>query len=1150
MSQQLFKKGANGKYSNVNPKSWTEAIKDKNTGQNLVEILQGFNMYFLSYTGDKESTRCLVPNLLRKKGLWITYVDYDGLVYTEWYAANSIKDDSWENSSNWRDGSNMLVGDISISSNGNWVINGVETNHKATGERGYTPILRVGDNNKLQASYDGGYTFSDISQNSVFTQFAIIGNKLNISDDLGKTWKPISEYIASWFRVKDNKLEISRDNTTWSPISEPIASWFRWEATEADSQANNLGRLQISRDNRTWDTLSGDIIKNLHISKYIGADDILPTTGISEGTIYAKGPTYAEDDTLNENPIYRLWVYAWKNDVLAWVDNGEFTSIAAGIVQETGNSETELMSQKAITEEIGSRISVNQVDYKSLVNMYDASKQTASTISPHYYFEGVPYEDTKYDNIYNATDFFEVTPKTLYSIALIPAFGEAVLPWFNSEQGIFFYDKDKKYISKTSEATFTTPSRARYARFNYDISVGITLKRLNERCVMVVGDSIPTSYIPYNESVFGINMNETIKDIDSINTFVKGADNELYGESLNLYDASLQTADTIDPRYYFNGKPYTSTEYDNSYNATALFELKPNTEYSLGLVPEYGILAKPWGDTSEGIFFYDENGTYISKASSITFVTPEKTKYARFNYNISLGLSLKRLNERCMIVYGNQLPTEYSSYFKVSLKSRIENLEERTTVVEKATEGLVYQSINLYDNSIQTPDTISPHYYYNGYPYSTDQFDSKYYATAMFGIEANTQYSLGLVPKYGTLVKPWGDTEQGIFFYDSDGNYISKTSSSSFVTPPKSAFARFNVSIDYGITLNRLNSMCMLVKGDSLPTEYTPFYNYTIKEKVEDIEHNIGNLSSSTSKNTYFRVKEDEIELYQKGGNNTDYAIILKRKGGNELFDFYRFLKYNNTNTNIETDINKYTLLTATGTDWHAPFKLKADNNGDGDNKNSDGEFNDYFTGGNHQYNNGGSGSVSTAQSIALKFYVDGREVVNGDEGYANIVIMKWSNQIQGQNTTKLDGSGRYILQENHELLFDGYSFKSYVELIPLEDIHISTWYGFQAVYSNLFNELRYIDSSNRMKVSLPSSSVCNSFKECRGMKLTGDILSLEMSVDNTFDLGKRDYNNNGYAAFSETYGKVYFGIISSSECGMKSGEMYALRGEYRFVID
>lgn len=32
MSQQLVKKGANGRIVNVNPRSWIEAIKDKNTG--------------------------------------------------------------------------------------------------------------------------------------------------------------------------------------------------------------------------------------------------------------------------------------------------------------------------------------------------------------------------------------------------------------------------------------------------------------------------------------------------------------------------------------------------------------------------------------------------------------------------------------------------------------------------------------------------------------------------------------------------------------------------------------------------------------------------------------------------------------------------------------------------------------------------------------------------------------------------------------------------------------------------------------------------------------------------------------------------------------------------------------------------------------
>ena len=78
----------------------------------------------------------------------------------------------------------------------------------------------------------------------------------------------------------------------------------------------------------------------------------MPTSGIAEGTIYAKGPTYAVDDTNNDNPIYRLWVYAWKGNTLAWQDNGEFTSIAAGIVQETGDNENAVMSQKATSEAI------------------------------------------------------------------------------------------------------------------------------------------------------------------------------------------------------------------------------------------------------------------------------------------------------------------------------------------------------------------------------------------------------------------------------------------------------------------------------------------------------------------------------------------------------------------------------------------------------------------------------------------------------------------------------------------------------------------------------------------------------------------------------------------------------------------------------
>lgn len=319
MSQQLVKKDSDGRYSNVMPNSWIEAIKDKSTGQTLVEILQGFNMYFLSYNGNTSATRCSVPKILRKKGLWITYVKYDGNVYTEWYAANEIDDKSWGDNSNWRIGNNTLVGDITISANGNWVINGTETAFKAVGEKGNTPLIRVA-NNRLQVSYDLGNTYRNVTENPVYTQFRNYNNKIQVSTDLG---------------------------ATWVDASDEIAAYFRWQVTTKDTQANNVGRLQISRDNKTWTNLSNDIINNLHISKYIGANEPLPTSGIAEGTIYAKGPTYAVEDTSNSNPIYRLWVYAWKGNTLAWQDNGEFTSIAAGIVQETGSNENAVMSQKA-----------------------------------------------------------------------------------------------------------------------------------------------------------------------------------------------------------------------------------------------------------------------------------------------------------------------------------------------------------------------------------------------------------------------------------------------------------------------------------------------------------------------------------------------------------------------------------------------------------------------------------------------------------------------------------------------------------------------------------------------------------------------------------------------------------------------------------
>lgn len=322
--QQLIKKNSQeGRYEDIFPKTFIDAVIDKGSQESLTDILSGFNMYFLSYNGSKESTRLQVPMSIRKMGLWITYVLFDKTVVTEWYADELIDDTNWGIDSNWRVGSNMLVGDISISADGFWVINGVVTTTKAQGEQGITPILRVGSNNHLQVSYSNGTTYIDVSPNPVFTQFRVANNKLEQSLDLGATWSVVSDYIAAW---------------------------FRFTGTTGSSQADNVGKIQISRDNgATWSDLSGEFTNSLHIKGYVATVGALPSSAV-QGDIYGVGPTYDPSDTEHTNPIYQLYV----KDSTGWVNNGRFTSIAAGVVQELGNSETAVMSQAGVTSALNS----------------------------------------------------------------------------------------------------------------------------------------------------------------------------------------------------------------------------------------------------------------------------------------------------------------------------------------------------------------------------------------------------------------------------------------------------------------------------------------------------------------------------------------------------------------------------------------------------------------------------------------------------------------------------------------------------------------------------------------------------------------------------------------------------------------------------
>lgn len=316
--QQLIKRdNQEGKYKDIFPQTCIEAISDKQTGVGLDQILNSFNMYFLNYLGDASITRLQVIDKLRRQGLWITYVTFDNKVIIEWYNSTDLSNTAWANSSNWMQGNNMLVGDITISSNGTWVVNGVDTGVKATGDRGITPVLRI-YNNKLQVSYNEGGSYVDINDTPVYTQFRVNNNHLEQSVDLGQTW---------------------------TVVSDSIAAWFKWVVT-----GNNLGKIQISRDNQqTWQDLSSEFVNNLYIKGYVATVSDLPSSA-TQGDIYGVGPTYDPSDTEHTNPIYQLYV----KDSTGWVNNGRFTSISAGVVQELGNSETAVMSQAGVTSALNS----------------------------------------------------------------------------------------------------------------------------------------------------------------------------------------------------------------------------------------------------------------------------------------------------------------------------------------------------------------------------------------------------------------------------------------------------------------------------------------------------------------------------------------------------------------------------------------------------------------------------------------------------------------------------------------------------------------------------------------------------------------------------------------------------------------------------
>ena len=101
--KQLFEKQIND-YAPINPIIDFSSIEETSIGKTIQWILNNFNHLYVEYSESKAITRNNVPAIIRRKGLWITYV-IENEVITEYYIGDNVNVQNyadWTSDDNWK----------------------------------------------------------------------------------------------------------------------------------------------------------------------------------------------------------------------------------------------------------------------------------------------------------------------------------------------------------------------------------------------------------------------------------------------------------------------------------------------------------------------------------------------------------------------------------------------------------------------------------------------------------------------------------------------------------------------------------------------------------------------------------------------------------------------------------------------------------------------------------------------------------------------------------------------------------------------------------------------------------------------------------------------------------------------------------------
>lgn len=365
-----------------------------------------------------------------------------------------------------------------------------------------------------------------------------------------------------------------------------------------------------------------------------------------------------------------------------------------------------------------------------------------------------------------------------------------------------------------------------------------------------------------------------------------------------------------------------------------------------------------------------------------------------------------------------------------------------------------------------------------------------------------------------------------------DGNIVTKT----FTSP------RENVSIQITYDSN--------IIGDSmaLNNELGSGYSFVIDESCYVMSQD--EILQKTP-SMYLKKDGDHLVFSWKYSSSKDIHVHINRFSANKLMLIGKIAFVENSNQFVSKDFSKIEEeFTPELTDWISPYIMKAINNPDGDKMDSEYEF----VGGCHNYNNGADeASSATARLVNYQLIVDGKIVTNDGIYGCDKVELKCVNRVQGNNTKKVDGRGREILEENvtYEVTYGSILVSN--RMTALEEIVIDRNYGLQAyLWGFALNngKMLYVDGVGYNKYDITSSNSHNSGGKnngdlCQKVIITSENDVMEVNLHKVGLGNKREINDTDHLAFY-TNNKVYFHLINKY-LTLSTGNSLFYEGYYKF---